>query len=146
MQDSASHGIMPAFVYSQMLQSKGPSGGSESGNDLAHLNSGSTMSAYYADWALLMRKIGAFGKPVLVVVEPDLWGFIEQNAIGRGSHSAASVPASVASSGYGDAQGYPNTVQGYSWTLLHLRDKYTKHAILALHSSSWGTGIDITSN
>ncbi len=146
MQDSDSHGIMPAFVYYQMLQSNGPSGGSEAGNDLAHLNSASTMSAYYADWKLLMQKIGAFGKPVLVVVEPDLWGFIEQNAISRGSHSAASVPASVASSGYADAQGYPNTAQGYAWALLHIRDKYAKNAVLALHSSSWGTGIDIASN
>src|SRR5262245_49637264 len=102
MQDSASHGIMPAFVYYQMLQSKGPSGGSESGNDLAHLNSGNTMGAYYADWALLLQKIGAFGRPTFVVVEPDLWGFIEQNAISRGGHSAANVPASVASSGYHD--------------------------------------------
>jgi hypothetical protein len=143
MQDSDSHGIMPAFVYYQMLQSNGPSGGSEAGNDLAHLNSAGTMRAYFADWALLMQKIGAFGKPALVVVEPDLWGFVEQNAIGRG---ASSVPASVAISGYADAQGYPNTAQGFSWALLHIRDKYAKNAILALHSSSWGSGTDIASN
>jgi hypothetical protein len=146
MQESDSHGIMPSFVYYQLLQSNGPSGGSETNNDLAHLNSASTMKAYYADWALLMQKIGAFGKPTLVVVEPDLWGFMEQNAISRGSHSAASVPASVASSGYADAQGYANNAQGFAWALLHIRDKYAKNAILALHSSSWGTGIDIASN
>ncbi len=143
MQDSNSHGIMPSFVYYQMLQSNGPSGSGEGGIDVAHLNSASTMSAYYADWALLMQKIGAFGKPALVVVEPDLWGNIEQNAISRGSHSAASVPASVASSGYADAQGYPNTAQGFAWALLHIRDKYAKNAVLALHSSPWGTGNDI---
>src|SRR5215831_5149764 len=75
MEESATNGYMPAFVYYNMLQSSGPSGVSEAGNDLAHLASPATMQAYYADWALLMQKIGAFGKPVLVIVEPDLWGY-----------------------------------------------------------------------
>lgn len=146
MQDSGSNGYTPAFVYYQMLQSSGPSGSSESGADLAHLNSASTMSAYYADWALLMQKIGAYGKPALVVVEPDLWGYIEQAALNNNSNSAASVPASVASSGYADAAGLPNTAQGFAWALLKIRDHYAHNAILALHDSSWSTKIDIASN
>ena len=97
MQESATNGYMPAFVYYNMLQSSGPSGGSEAGNDLAHLASPATMQAYYADWALLMHKIGAFGKPVLVIVEPDLWGYIEQAAARAGTESSgASISASVA--------------------------------------------------
>lgn len=146
MDDSGNNGYIPAFVYYQMLQSSGPSGGSESGNDLAHLNSASTMKAYYADWALLMQKIGAYGKPVLVVVEPDLWGFIQQAALTKGSNSAASIPASVASSGYPDAVGLPNNAQGFAWALLKIRDHYAHNAILALHDSSWSTGTDIASN
>lgn len=146
MNESNSNGITPAFVYYQLLQSNGPSGGSESGNDLAHLDSPSTMNAYYADWALLMQKIGSYGKPVLVVVEPDLWGFMEQAALAKGSNSAASIPASVASSGYSAAQGYPDTAQGFAWTLLHIRDLYAHNAILALHASTWGTGVDIASD
>lgn len=146
MNDSDNNGYIPSFVYYNMLQSSGPSGSSESGTALAHLGNATTMNAYFGDWALLMQKAGAYGKPVLVVVEPDLWGFIQQAASAKGSTSAASVPASVASSGYSSAQGYPNTAQGFAWTLLHMRDQYAKNAILTLHASPWGTGTDIASN
>ena len=145
MQASSGAGIIPAFVYYQLLQSNGPTGSSEGATDLAHLNSATTMSGYYADWALLMQKIGAFGKPVLVIVEPDLWGFMEQTVASHGN-SAAAIPASVASSGYADAQGFANNAQGFAFALLHMRDKYAANAILALHASPWGTGADIASN
>ncbi|MGH2487919.1 MAG: hypothetical protein ACRDHE_18105 [Ktedonobacterales bacterium] len=145
MQASSGAGIMPAFVYYQLLQSNGTSGSGQNGTDLAHLTSATTMNAYYADWALLMQKIGAYGKPVLVIVEPDLWGFMQQAVSGHGN-SATSIPASVTSSGYADAQGFANNAQGFAWTLLHIRDKYAANAILALHASPWGTGTDIASD
>jgi hypothetical protein len=103
------------------------------------------MSAYYANWALLMRQIGAYGKPALVIVEPDLWGFIEQAANGHGG-SAANVAASVASSGNADAAGLPNTAQGFAWALLHIRDRYAHNAVLALHASPWSTGANVASD
>jgi hypothetical protein len=146
MRESGTNGYTPAFVYYQLLQSNGPSGGSESATDLAHLADPTTMRAYYGDWALLMRQIGAYGQRVLVIVEPDLWGVIEQRALASGSKSAASVPASVASSGSPEAQGLPNTAQGFAWTLLRIRDRYAPNALLALHASPWGTGTDIASN
>src|SRR5262245_62935838 len=57
IQDSQAHGYRPAFVYYNLLQSNGPSGGSEAANDLAHLADPATMHAYYADWALLLQQI-----------------------------------------------------------------------------------------
>jgi hypothetical protein len=146
LRDSGSNGYMPAFVYYEMLQSNGSCGGcGEAQKDLSNLDNPSTMSAYYANWTLLMRKIKAYGKPTLVIVEPDLWGFME-SSVANGSNSAASVPASVASSGNADAAGLPNTAQGYAWALLHIRDRYAPNAVLALHASPWGTRIDIASN
>jgi hypothetical protein len=139
MDDSAANGYIPAFVYYMLLQSNGP------GDVLGHLNSPSTMSAYYADWTLLMQKVGAFKKTTLIVVEPDLWGFMEQS-VTHGSNSAASIPASVASSGNADAKAYPNNAQGFAWALLHIRDKYAPNAVLALHSSPWGSQIDVATN
>jgi hypothetical protein len=148
LQDSAAHGYLPTFVYYNLLQSTGPAGagGSEPATDLAHLASPATMRAYYADWALLMQQLGTFGKPALVIVEPDLWGFIEQAAVRAGTTSAARVPASVASSGAADAAGFANTAQGFAYALLHIRDRYAPNAVLALHASAWGTGIDIASD
>lgn len=149
LQESASHGYRPAFVYYNLLQSKGPSGPSgsgEAGADLAHLADPTTMHTYYADWTLLMQRIGAAGQPVLVIVEPDLWGFIEQAAVRAGTNSAASVPASVASAGNAALAGLPNTAQGFAFALLTLRARYAPTAVLALHASPWGTLTDIASD
>src|SRR5258707_9297381 len=151
LQESASHGYRPAFVYYNLLQSKGPSGPSgsgEAGTDLAHLADPTTMHTYYADWTLLMQHIGAAagGQPVLVVVEPDLWGFIEQAAVRAGSNSSANVPASVASAGNAALAGLPNTAQGFALALLTLRARYAPNAVLALHASPWGTLTDIASD
>jgi hypothetical protein len=146
LQESGSNGYLPAFVYYEMLQSNGSCGGcGEAQRDLSNLNNASTMAAYYANWTLLMRKIAAYGKPTLVIVEPDLWGFIEKVATGHGN-SAVGIPASVASSGNADAAGLPNTAQGFAWAMLRTRDRYARNAVLALHASAWGTGIDIASN
>jgi hypothetical protein len=149
MQESAQHGYIPAFVYYEMCLSNGPNPGSYCGGhnvqqDTANLNSPSTMSAYYANWVLMLQKIGAFGKPVLVIVEPDLWGFLEDAT--NGTDNAASIPASVNSSGYPDAAGFPDNAQGFTWALLHMRDKYAPNAILALHASCWAAGNDIATS
>jgi len=149
MQESAQHGYIPAFVYYEICLTNGPHpsdycGGHNIDQDTANLASASTMNAYFANWDLMLQKIGAFGKPVLVIVEPDLWGFL-QNA-SHGSNNAASIPASVSSSGFGDAAGFPNTAQGFAWALLHMRDKYARNAILALHASTWAAGADIATD
>jgi hypothetical protein len=146
MQESAQHGYMPVFVYYEMCLSNGPNpgsscGGNNIGQDTGNLKDGATMKAYFGNWVLMLQKIAAFGRPVLVIVEPDLWGFL-QNA-SNGSNNAASVPASVSSSGFADAAGFPNNAQGFAWALLHMRDKYARNAILALHASTWAAGIDI---
>jgi hypothetical protein len=143
--DSAQNGYIPALVYYEMLQSNGPcSQCGEAQRALAHLASGSTMAAYFANWRLLLQTIAATGHRALVIVEPDLWGFMEQTA-GQGG-SAGSVPAAVASSGDADAQGLPNTAQGFAWALLRMRTRYAPGVMLALHISNWGAGIDLDSN
>jgi hypothetical protein len=145
MEESDNHGYMPALVYYMLLQSNGANGSSEPNRDLAHLADASVMRAYYADWTKLMRDVGAFKKPAVVIVEPDLWGFVEQKAAAYGN-SAAGVPASVASSGNPALASYPNTAQGFAWALLHLRDLYAPNAILALHVSPWGSQLDIATS
>lgn len=146
IQESASNHYIPALVYYELLQSNGNCGGcGEQQRDLSNLANPGVMNAYYANWALLMQKIGATHQTTLVIVEPDLWGYMQQSVVG-GSNSAASVPASVASSGYGAVAGLPNTAQGFAWALLHLRDLYASNATLALHASNWATKIDISSD
>ncbi len=146
IQESLANHYNPVFVYYDLLQSNGTCNTcGEQQRDLSNLANASVMNAYYANWALLMQKIGAFKQAVLVIVEPDLWGYMQQSVV-NGSNSAASVPASVASSGYSAVAGLPNTAQGFAWALLHIRDLYAPNAVLALHASDWATKIDIGSD
>jgi hypothetical protein len=144
LRESTSNGYMPALVYYELLQSKGPCDTcAESQRDLINLNTPALMAAYYANWRLLMQTIAATGKPALVIVEPDLWGFMQRASA---TERADGVPASVASSGDRDAAGLPNTAQGFAWTLLRIRDRTAPNALLALHISNWATGIDLDSD
>jgi hypothetical protein len=143
MTDSQANGYIPVFSYYELLQSNPSTGATESDRDFSNLNNTATMNAYYANFKLLMQKAGAFGQKVVVQVEPDLWGYLQQRAAGG---DATSVSASVASSGFADAAGIPNTVQGFADALLHMRDVYGSNAVLAIHASPWASGQDIASS
>lgn len=143
LRESADHHYAPALVYYDMLQSHGSCDNcTENERDVSNLANPALMSAYFANWRLLMRTVGAYGGPVLIVVEPDLWGYMQQSVLANGD-SPVDVPASVVSSGDPDAAAFPNTAQGYAWALLHIRDLYAPNAVLALHVSNWATGRDI---
>src|SRR6266571_4037036 len=143
MSASSANGYIPVFSYYELLQSSPSTGSNESDRDFSNLNNTTTMAAYYANFKLLMQEAGAFSKPVVVQVEPDLWGYLEQRAAGG---AASTLSASVANSGFADAAGLPNTAAGFAYELLKLRDTYAPKVALAIHASPWGSGIDIASD
>jgi hypothetical protein len=139
IEDSIAHGIVPVFTYYQMVQSS-PGGGSESDAVYNNLNTTATMTAYYNDLKLFFQKAGAFpGKMVVLHVEPDLWGFI-QNRFGD---NAATVPARVGETGLPELAGLPSSVSGFARGVLRLRDAYAPNVVLGYHISVWGTSDDI---
>ncbi len=137
--DSVAHSYIPVFTYYEIVQSN-PSQGSESAL-LTKISTVCTMQAYWADFTVLMQKAGAYGGQVVVHVEPDFWGFMEQQ-----SSDPTTLPAVVASSGNSDLVGLPNTVAGMGLAFLKLRDKYAPNAILGIHASSWAGGVDIATD
>jgi hypothetical protein len=143
MDASSKNGYIPTFTYYELLQSNPSTGANESDRDFSNLNNTGTMASYYANFKLLMTLAGKYSKPVVVHVEPDLWGYLQQRANGG---DASTLTASVASSGFAEAAGFPNTAQGFAWELIHLRDLYAPNAALAIHASGWSSGIDIDSN
>ena len=143
MNDSDTHGYIPVFTYYELLQSSPSTGADELSRDYSNLNNAGTMKAYYTNFALLMTKAKSFGKPVVVHVEPDLFGYMEHKAAGG---DASKVSASVASSGYAGFTGLPNTFQGFAWGLLSLRDAIAPNVILGTHASTWASGVDIGMN
>ena len=77
--DSVAHGMTPVFPYYMLLQSNPATGADEKARDLSNLANTSTMAAYYTDLRLFFTR-AAGPTPVVLHVEPDLWGYIEQDA------------------------------------------------------------------
>ena len=116
----AAHQI-PVFSYYQLLQSTPSIGASEEQRDLSNLRNPATMRAYWADYELLLRRVAASAGAHLVVIhiEPDLWGYLEQ------AHAGALARA-------------------FAQKLLALRNHLAPHVELAWHLSVWGTDEDPT--
>jgi hypothetical protein len=142
VEDSVDHGVVPVFTYYMLLQSSPATGGDEAAKDLSNLRNTATMAAWWADLRVFFQR-AATSTPVVLHVEPDLWGYIEQAASGD---DAGTVPAAVASSGFADVAGYANTAAGFAKAIVHLRDAYAPNVILAYHLSGWGTMVDLHAN
>ncbi len=139
-QDSVDHGFVPVFPYYMLLQSTPATGADEKAKDLSNLANPSTMAAWYADMRLFFQR-AAGSATVILHVEPDLWGYIEQ-ATGT-NDDATQIPASVASSGDAALAGLPNTAAGFARAIVRLRDQLAPNVLLAYHLSVWGTNWDI---
>jgi hypothetical protein len=117
--ESRAAGVVPVFTYYQLLQSRADGcGGGEDQADLCRLRDAGVMRAYWADLKLALRRMRG-SKPVVLHVEPDLWGYLEQHGErGLGERFARRVVA--------------------------LRDRYARNVALAYHDSVWGTKEDPT--
>jgi len=121
VRESLAARAIPVLTYYQLLQSRPAAGSTESAQDLSNLRNPATMRAYWSDYALLLRRVAqaAGGRLVVIHVEPDLWGYLEQ------AHATA-------------------LARGFARRLLALRDRLAPHVRLAWHLSVWGTGEDPT--
>src|SRR5919202_4545363 len=148
--ESSQHGYIPMFPYYEPLQSSGTCATcGEAQKDVTNLNTPGVMQAYYANLALLMKRLGpgtydgiaGFGKTAVINIEPDFSGGYAIQAAnnfngacfgfcsGQGNDPTL-LKASVASSGYADVAAYPDTYAGFTQALAHLRDLYAPNVLL----------------
>ncbi|MDD2761019.1 MAG: cellulose binding domain-containing protein [Methylomonas sp.] len=106
-----------------------------------NLQTPATMKAYFENWIFLLQRIAAFGHPVIVQVEPDLWGYVEWS-----NSDPAQTEIAVASSGLAQAAGYENNARGFAKLMKALRDQYAPNVILGWHVSGWATRTDLIVN
>jgi hypothetical protein len=140
VRESRAAGVLPVFTYYMLLQSR-PGGGDEAEADLRNLRTRATMRAYFRDLALFLRRAAAFrSTPIVLHVEPDLWGYVQQRAR---RNRAASIPAAVSSTGLRSLRGLPNNAAGLARAVVRLRDRLAPNVLLGYHVSVWGTKIDI---
>ena len=117
--ESRRAGLVPVFTYYQLLQSKAPAcAGAEDKADLCRLRDASLMRSYFADLRLALRRMHG-SRPVVLHVEPDLWGYLEQH--GRRALAVR-----------------------FARRVIALRDRYARNVALAYHDSVWGTHEDPT--
>jgi len=120
IEDSVANGIIPVFTYYMMLQSTPGGGSGEAGADFNNINNTATMTAYFNDLKLFFQKAGAFPtQKVVLHVEPDLWGYMEQRST---NDDARTVTAKVAETGIPELAGLPSNVSGFARAVLKLRD------------------------
>ncbi len=119
--------VSTAFIYYQILQS------APNYDEYSNLQDPAAMNAYYLDWKRLMQKCANQGR-VLIDIEPDLNGVMMINASNTNDDSSLQ-PSSVASSGFPEAAGYPNTFRGFYQTLAHIRNLYAPNVALGLDVS-----------
>lgn len=139
MNDSSTSNYFPAFTYYDMLQSApGNSRGDlgELQRDMLNLTTPATMSAYYQNFKLLMQKTAQYNKPVIIHVEPDLWGYMQLT-----NANPNNVAASVKSSGFGEVAAFENNAGGFAKALVALRNTYAPKVLLAYHISPWSNTV-----
>ncbi|MGE0600097.1 MAG: hypothetical protein AB7J35_09470 [Dehalococcoidia bacterium] len=140
IRESTAAGISPVFSYYMVRQSEPGAAMSEQAGVLANLASDSTMNALFADLAAFFRSASAASNGTVVLhFEPDLWGFLQQQA---DNNDASGVPVSVGSSGAPELSGLPDTAAGLARAVLALRDRYAPNVLVAYHYSTWGSGVD----
>ncbi len=133
--ESATQGFIPAIQYYQV---NGEPGGGED-KFLVKAQNPTTMKSYFADFKLLMQLAKDFGKPVLVLMEADGFGYLQQY-----SNNNPNAYAAVAATGLPELAGLPNTVAGWSLAFLQLRKAVgANNVILGMHISGWASGKDL---
>jgi hypothetical protein len=135
MQECDQQGFIPAIQYYQVF---GEPGGGEQAT-LQKIGNATTMRSYFGDFKILMQRAKDFGKPVLVLLEADALGFLQQQS---GSNPNAS--AAIASTGMPELAGLPNTVAGWGLAFLQIKKAVgANNAFLGVHLSAWASGKDV---
>lgn len=125
------------FTYYELLQASGVNEGADEVNVAA--NDASFMSRYYADYRFLLQRIGS--SVALVHLEPDFWGYAEQQNL-----DPTALPAAVASANPTDCASLPDTIAGMGQCMIHMARMYAPNAKVGLHASGWGTKLDVLGN
>jgi hypothetical protein len=124
MADTAdSHGVTPMFTLYAMA--------SEGDGNFAMTTDDAAMNLYWQGARLLFQRLGAFGKPAVVHLEPDFWGYAMQKS---GDGTAKVVVSEHAT----ECASQPDNLIGMAGCLVTLARMYAPKAAVGFHASSWG--------
>ena len=118
------HGVVPMFTLYQAA--------SYGENNLGAFDTDSFMTQYWTGVRLLFQKLGAFGAPAMVHVEPDLWGFAQ-----RHSEQPSGTPMKVGSL-VPECSDLPSDVSGMARCVIRLSRQLAPKVVIGLSASSFG--------
>jgi hypothetical protein len=118
-------GAVPMFTF-YMSTARGE-------GNLAYLGDSTYMAEYWRLTKLLFQRIAIFGKPALVSVEPDFWGFVESQAPG-GDPTRVAVQVTVEP----DCAAYADDLTGMAACFIQLARTYAPKARIGFPPSAWG--------
>lgn len=113
-------GAVPMFTLYQMA--------ANGDGVLSGLTDKSFMTAYWSNVRLLFQKLALYGKPALVNLEPDFWGYTD-----RVNPDPTLMQAYVSLNA--DCAGLPNTVAGIAACLVQTARKYAPNAYVGFPPS-----------
>jgi hypothetical protein len=118
--ESAKAHMTPVFTYYMIRQSlPGRDEGDEAKADIGNLRNAETMKAYWDDLTLFFKRAGATKRRVVLHVEPDMWGYLEQ-------------------------AGETKLARAFAQRVFALRKQYARNVVLGYHLSEWGTKVDLS--
>jgi len=137
IEESTAAGILPVLTYYMLVQS-GSDDTPESERPLDVLQDADLVGQYFDDLALFFDHASDSRAPeVILHLEPDLWGFAQQDS---DDASGISVALEGARGLIGDD--LPPNLAGFAQAVLRLRDERAPNVAVAYHMSFWGSGKD----
>lgn len=136
--ESADTGLVPVFSYYQLVQSVSEDV-AEGDRPFRVLEDPALVRQYFEELAEFFDQAAASGAPhVILHLEPDFWGFAQQNS--GDDPSTIAVDLDSLSDLVGD--GLPQDLSGLAQAVLRMRDERAPNVSVAYHMSFWGSGED----
>jgi len=139
LQESDRLGVSTVFSYYSLIQA---SPGRDAGRGpaaamLVNCSNRDTMRKYFTDLILFMKRAGEYGKPLVLHVEPEVWGHF-LSAPEFAPHLLGEILVRVKSTGLPDFEGLDDTLVSFGRAFGLLRDRYAPNVLLAWHASRRG--------
>jgi hypothetical protein len=114
------------------------SGNVPGASEISALQDGTLVSDYLADWRFLNTRIATLApNPVIVHVEPDLWGYAESV-----NEDPTMIAVALSSAGASECAGLPNNLNGFAECMIHISRAIAPNALLGFHASAWGSRVN----
>lgn len=118
-------GAVPMFTLYQMA--------ANGDGNLSGLSDAAFMTLYWDNVRLMYQRMAQYGKPVLITVEPDFWGYVQLQAP---AGDPEALPAKVSINP--DCADQPDNAVGIAGCIIQMARRIAPKALVGLSPSGWG--------